>query len=279
MDKGSRGNVKIKQRKSSTSEKRHCFNCGLSDHLGKDCPTKENGPKCFKCGERGYIAAKCVGRKAEIKDSYVMTQITQTKCSKEVTINNHKIVALIDTGSDLCLMRADLYSEIGSPSLERKETRFCGVGLIENVAFGEFHTEMSVDGHSYNVLIRVVSNHLINHRFLVGTDFFNTVELYIKSGNISINPIPEIISNNNELPEIFQVDLQCEKTDKIDLMHIPSIKHRSTIENIVNNYHPTKTRETNVKMTIILKDEEPVCQRARRLSPLEKEKVNNHISE
>jgi len=27
----------------SEQKKRNCFNCGLSDHLGKDCPTKEGG--------------------------------------------------------------------------------------------------------------------------------------------------------------------------------------------------------------------------------------------
>jgi len=50
------------------------------------------------------------------------------------------------------------------------------------------------------------------------------------------------------------------------------------LENAVRNYHPLKVKETNVKMSIVLKDEEPVYQRARRLSPLEKEKVNEHIS-
>lgn len=53
-------------------------------------------------------------------------QVTQTKCSKDVVINGHKVVALVDTGSDLCLMRADQYAEIGSPTLECKETRFRG---------------------------------------------------------------------------------------------------------------------------------------------------------
>lgn len=267
-----------KEQKKTSSEKKHCFNCGLPDHLGKDCPTKENGPKCFKCGERGHIAAKCTG-KAEVKNTYVAIQVNQTKCNKEVAVNGHKIIALIDTGSDLCLMRADQYAEIGSPPLECKATRFRGIGSNENLAFGEFRAELTVDKNSYSILIRVVANNMITHKFLVGTDFLNTVELRVKNGSVSIMPAEEVITNNRELPEIFQIDLRNEKANEIDLTHISSNERRSTLKNIIVNYHPVKIKETSVKMSIILKDEEPVYQRARRLSVIEKEKVNNHISE
>lgn len=85
------GDGKSEQKKTSPGEKKHCFNCGLPDHLSRDCPTRESGPKCFKCGKRGHIAAKCNGKEAEIKDSYLATQVTQTKCNKEVAINDYKI--------------------------------------------------------------------------------------------------------------------------------------------------------------------------------------------
>lgn len=88
------------------------------------------------------------------------------KCSK--AINGYVIVALIDTGSDLCLMRTDQCDEIRSPLLERKETRFRGVGLSENVALGEFRAELTMDECSYPIL-RVVST--IAHKFLIGNDF------------------------------------------------------------------------------------------------------------
>lgn len=55
----------------------------------------------------------------------------QTKYNKEIEVNGHNIIALINTGSDFCLMRADQYIEIRSPLLEYKE-RFHGVGLGEN---------------------------------------------------------------------------------------------------------------------------------------------------
>lgn len=86
-------------------------------------------------------------------------------------------------------------------------------------------------------------------------------------------------TNNDELPEIFQINLEHEKTDNLDVTHIPDDKHRLAIENLVNNYHPSKIKKVGVQMTIVLKDEEPIYQRARRLSPKEREKVNEHVSE
>jgi len=53
-------------------KKRNCFNSDLSDHFNKDCPTKENNPKCFKCDERGHIALKRSYRYVDIFDRCVM---------------------------------------------------------------------------------------------------------------------------------------------------------------------------------------------------------------
>lgn len=65
------------------------------------------------------------------------------------------------------------------------------------------------------------------------------------------------------MPEIFQINLECEKTDEVDMTHITDDKHRLALESAVRNYYPLKVKETNIKMSIILKDEEPVYQRAR----------------
>ncbi|KAF7412177.1 hypothetical protein HZH66_001073 [Vespula vulgaris] len=79
-------------------------------HVGKDCSTKNDGPKCFHCGERGHIAVKYQ------------------------------------------------YIKLGSLTSVPEETRCRGVGLNKNVTPGEFLVELTVDGNSYSVLIRVVSD-------------------------------------------------------------------------------------------------------------------------
>lgn len=106
----------------------YCFNCGSPDHMSDRCPTKSDGPKCFKYNERGHIASRCPKKRPVAKESCVISEVARKKCMKVVKINGHLIEALIDTGSDFCLMRADQYIKLGSPRLEAKELKFAGVG-------------------------------------------------------------------------------------------------------------------------------------------------------
>lgn len=68
-----------------------------------------------------------------------------------------------------------------------------------------------------------------------------------------------------------------ETIDPFDFSHIPNENDRREVENIARNYKPEKKRDVNVKMTLILKDNVPIYQRARRLSPLDKEEVKKHL--
>jgi len=163
-------------------------------------------------------------------------------------MNDHNIVALVDTGNDLCLMRADQHAIIGSPSLKYKETRFIDIRSGENITLGEFCAELVVDGHSYPVLIRIVANDVINYKLLIGIDFFNTVVLRIKNGNVLVSPVKETTTESHEkLPEIFHINLN-EKVDKVDVSDISDSEHQLALENIVNNYSPVKVRETDINI-------------------------------
>jgi len=65
------------------------------------------------CGE--------VSKKGEItKDSYNIIRYDK-KYNKEVKILNQNITALINTGSDLSLMREEQYIKLGSPKLTKKK--------------------------------------------------------------------------------------------------------------------------------------------------------------
>jgi predicted aspartyl protease len=79
---------------------------------------KTQGPKCFKCGERRHVASKYVeqSRIAGVVD----VRNTRKEYAKEVSINGQKIEALIDTGSDICLMCADQYIRVDASKLGKK---------------------------------------------------------------------------------------------------------------------------------------------------------------
>lgn len=114
---------------SDKQDGKRCFNCGNKNHLSALCPDKEKGVKCFQCGEYGHIAIKCPkaeGEKITVKDigsCYAASSTTEKYC-KIVTINGVELSALIDTSSDISLIRADAYIKVGAPTLTQRRIEF-----------------------------------------------------------------------------------------------------------------------------------------------------------
>ncbi|EFN61282.1 hypothetical protein EAG_00602, partial [Camponotus floridanus] len=176
---------------------------------------------------------------------------------KDVAIDDVKIEALIDTGSDISLMRADEYISIGSPRFQETKIRFSGIGSDEIAALGEFQAHITIDGRSYPILIRVVSDTVLRQKLIIGTDFLDTVEVNVRQGTITINPIRKQIVEEDIL-EIFRIDVEgTYDSNEVDVSHIQNAEHRRTIVTLVENYKPNRTRETDIKMSIVLKDDEP----------------------
>lgn len=48
-----------KDAKQSAVKKTRCFACESPDHVVKECPHKDKGPKCFRCDQFGHISSKC----------------------------------------------------------------------------------------------------------------------------------------------------------------------------------------------------------------------------
>lgn len=61
--------------------------------------------------------------------------------------------------------------------------------------------------------------------------------------------------------------------------HIRNEDVKKNVEQLVNTYKPSKTKESPVELKIVLSDETPIYQRARRLPPKHKEIVKNQIAE
>jgi len=91
---------------------------------------------------------------------------------KNILLNGCEMETLIDSGSDFSLIRADEYIKLGSPRLQPGKL-FDGVDSNNNATLGKFQAELTVDGHVYPVCIRVVSDTILRHKLLIGTDFLN----------------------------------------------------------------------------------------------------------
>lgn len=250
--------------------------CGGRNHLIAECPVKERGVKCFRCGTHGHIAAKCptVDSKQMNKDKNCnATQGEMKSCCKTVAINSVELSALIDTGSDISLMRADSYVKIGAPALLKRQIKFRGVGSSENITLGEACVSVCVDGCFFGVTFHVVPDALLQHAILIVTDFLNNVELQVKEGVVKISKITETFP---ELPAVNRIDLGDEVND-VNIEHIRDRECKDKIRGIISNYKPEKIRDVGIELNIVLKDEIPVYQRARRLAISEQRTLDKQI--
>ncbi|GFX53705.1 transposon Tf2-9 polyprotein [Trichonephila clavipes] len=72
---------------------------------------------------------------------------------------------------------------------------------------------------------------------------------------------------------------EAEVENEIVVQHVTNSRIRRQLLELISNYEPKKTEMTNVSMRIILKDDIPVYQPARRLSFSENQDVNKQIDE
>lgn len=141
-----------KKKKIPTDAKR-CFNCGEREHVSANCPTKALGAKCFECGARGHISAKCPKKNNSAGKAVVasISRALRKRYMQKVTLNGRVITALIDTGSDISIMRASEYAMIGSPRMQMSNTMFCGIGGFSARILGEFRADISIDECTYPI--------------------------------------------------------------------------------------------------------------------------------
>lgn len=141
-------------------------------------------------------------------------------------INDVPMQAIIDTGSDITIMRADEFIRIGSPNLTSKSIIFRGIGKEQNNTLGEFGANLTIDGNSYAISINVVSDELSKHCLLIDNDFLDTVELNVKLCNAIINPANK---DDSVFAEICHISVDEIKPGAVDISHVPNNEHAKEI--------------------------------------------------
>lgn len=273
-DDSSKKTVKSSEVKSSKKPVR-CYGCGEIGHRSKEYPKKALGVKCFKGENYGHIAANCdkdVKSAARDKICNLVSDVSG-KCEKDVIINGIKVIALVDSGTDITLMREEQYKEIGKPVITDREMQFRGAGLEKYQTLGGIQVDMCVDGETYTIKAQVVPNTVFRNALLLETDFLNSVNSNIKKGVITITSVVEDVK---ALPDVFRID-EIEHGG-IDLEHIKYVAVKAELSELIQNYEPRKSKETGVEMRIVLTDDIPVYQRARRLAEEEKNEVESQLN-
>lgn len=267
---------------------KRCYNCGDKDHYGKECPSKSKGMKCFACEEFGHPAAECpkkTGTKTKTfpKARVEVTNANDMKTYKKINVLGRDVEAVIDSGSDLHLIRASLYVKLGAPKIDAGVIPFSGVGTGKLQTLGSFAASVQCDGLGIKLRIHVVPDDVITHDLLLGGELSDHAEIRLRKRQAVFEPLPELtqerIVPDSEWREILSIEVRDERSEiPVDLNHVTDEGARRRLEEMVTGYQPKHTDDSGVRMHLMLNDDTPVYQNPRRLSYSQRKVVNDVVA-
>ena len=240
-----------------------CFNCGATQHTTNRCPSKE--PKCFKCNEYVHKSFDCLKR-GQIK------KINTSSIKKAVIISNTRIEALIDTGSSITAINESAYQLIKNPPLSQPDLTLTGLGKTDVKPLGYFNSNITIDNDEFNTKIYIIPNKAINELAIIGSDLLTQAEVNINEGEVKIKKIDA----TNDERQLLNIEYNYNELNVGPTLNDIS---KNKIKDIISSYQPDKIKTTDVKMKIIVKDDEPVFYSPRRLPFTERKIVDNQVEE
>lgn len=127
----------------------------------------------------------------------------------------------------------------------------------------------------------------LSHNLLLGSDLLQHANVSLSGTNTVVSKrVVESVEisaphKSSDIPEIFCIDVSEHKNIDyeyprhevtVDGVKDPVIKYE--LEKMITDYQPLKTKQVAISLRLILKDEIPVYERARRLAPAERSQVN-----
>ncbi|GBM96973.1 Retrovirus-related Pol polyprotein from transposon 17.6, partial [Araneus ventricosus] len=240
-------------------------------------------PKQFNyCKGSGHYAVDCTKRRKDSKNNKSSNSPVQicSRISKEriktrkITIGNKTFESLIDTGSSVTLIREDVSKGIIEQSkLSRDIVVLSGLGKYEVKTKGSFQREIELDGEKYSVTWHVVPTPYLEFQAVIGSDILEQAFVGFDRKGVYFRKHEDKVWFMHT--QVYEARIE----DEIEVKHVTNPRIRKELSQLINNYIPKKTETTNVSMRIILKDDVPVYQPARRLSSTENQAVNKQIDE
>ncbi|GFX35489.1 tigger transposable element-derived protein 6 [Trichonephila clavipes] len=191
---------------------------------------------------------------------------------KSIMLGNEIVSALIDTGSTGSLIREDVSSKIVDHSrLSKINTVLYGLGQTKVITKGSFEYDFVLDKDKYSLTWHVVPTKQLNFEAIIGADILGQASLNFTQDCVMFH-------KHEEKACLMQIS-GVHPEDELNFSHILDSQVKNDLTRITSSYEPEKTESTDVTRRIILNDDIPVYQPARRLSYAEKKSVNKHIEE
>ncbi|GFS72814.1 RVP domain-containing protein [Trichonephila clavipes] len=178
---------------------------------------------------------------------------------KSIMLGNEIVSALIDTGSTVSLIREDVSTNnVDHSRLSKINTVLFGLGQTEVITKGSFEYDFVLDKDQYSLTWHVVQTKQLNFEAIIGTDILGQASLNFTQEGIMFH-------KHEEKACVMQISGVHPK-DELDYSHILDSHVKNDLTRINSSYKPEKTESTDATRRIILNDDIPVYQPARRLS-------------
>ncbi|GFV81648.1 retrovirus-related Pol polyprotein from transposon 412 [Trichonephila clavipes] len=253
----------------------------VQGHLSKSCPNHSRGPRCLSCNLYGHKSYECRGANLNNTSTplsgvnAVHELPSPINMCKDVTIFGRKLNGLVDTGSNLTLLRNSTYINIDAPPLKQTNTLLTGFGFSRINVIGTLDSEIIIDDQIFPVTISVVLNSCTNYDLIIGCDV-------IKQAHLNISPtgvkFAQILRPSDNANENFIMTIS-DGSPTFDIGPNVSQHNRAEIEQLLSIYMFKKTKAVNIELDIALTDDEPIFHKPRRLPFAERDLVDAQVDE
>lgn len=310
--------TKVTVERKNASMSRSCFNCGAKTHLSPQCPKpKREKGACYECGSMAHQRGSCpalmrgnddgkkdksaglmsidVVRDQDPPDEYPVPY--EVRCQFDVPVEESEscciiVNAVVDTGSPISIIKSELVPSILYTTQTVSKNHFCGINGAKLDIRGVFETKVRINNFEMYLKFYVVSNYTMKANAILGRDFLNQKGFKIEFKNNIIDMVKLDTGNLDEtdvnFKEILCIDYDnCadNSNDNSTLNVNPklNLELRNVFSESFNvNYMSNieiSNEDFDFDMKIILKHEQPITFRPRRLSYSEQRELRVIIDE
>ncbi|GFW89559.1 phosphatase and actin regulator 2 [Trichonephila clavipes] len=239
---------------------KNCYICGDSSHYTRNCERRFK-PKESNSHIQNRKNANTLKVKSEKQnsDEFALLQYVN------IFVKNHPVTALIDSGCQIPVLNSSLI-RVNKPSKERITLSSC---------FGEQRiVEVSAINISLNQLspglsVRTAISPTLTEEFIIHPSVYAEIKKpgHAKNDVLLSESGSSLGAHSNSIFYVSNVPFSnVIENSSYDLPYVKNFNTRNDLSSLVKNYKCNKIKSTKLKMCIKLKNDIPVCQRARRLS-------------
>ncbi|GFV32730.1 transposon Tf2-6 polyprotein [Trichonephila clavipes] len=256
-------------------ENKNCFICGDSSHYARDCK------KRFKSKEsNSHIRNKINVNTLKVESEKQNSEECVNFQYVNIFVENQPVTALIDSGCQIPVLNSSLI-RVQTPSEEVITLSSC---FDEQRVVEVKPINLSLNQHFPSLSVRTAISPTLTEEFIIHPSVYSEIKkLGHAKSDVLLNESESSLGahayaySSVSFPNVSVSNVI--KNCSYDLAYVKNFNIRNDLSSLIKDYKCNKIKSTKLKMNIKLKNDIPVCQRARRLSCSEKLQVNNQIDD